>query len=172
MGTGVVTGVAARVDINLLERQTQLHQSLLVQTGARHRQIEQLADGGALGLLVGFRTAQHVVGGDASLPVGRTRQRDQHRFAGDEIGLLHRIPHRKDEGIRGTHAGIDLDAAARPQFQPRLGGEQGFGLDADGEDQHTGVEMGAVIEGQTQAAAVGGGHGCRLLGGQIQTLDG
>ncbi len=79
------------MDISLLERQPQLQQPLLAQTGAGHRQIEQLADGGALGLLVGFGSAQHVVGGDAPLPVGGARQQDQHRFAGDEVGL-HRIP--------------------------------------------------------------------------------
>ncbi len=78
VGTWVVTGVAAWVDIGLLERQPQLQQPLLVQPGAGHRQIEQLADGGALGLLVGFGAAQHVVGGDAPLPVGRPRQGDQH----------------------------------------------------------------------------------------------
>ena len=43
------------------------------------------------------------------------RQRDQHGLAGDEICLLHRVPHREDEGIRGAHARIHLDAAARAQ---------------------------------------------------------
>ncbi|MNV40482.1 hypothetical protein D3C71_1320920 [compost metagenome] len=103
-------------------------------------------------LLIGLGSAQHVVGGDPPLPVGGARQRDQHGLAGDEVGLLHRIPHRVDEGIRGAHAGIHLDAAARAQFQPRLGGEQGLGLDAYGQDQQAGVEVRAVIEGQAQAA--------------------
>ncbi|MNO75672.1 hypothetical protein D3C76_667270 [compost metagenome] len=122
-------------------------------------------------LLIGLGSAQHVVGGDPPLPVGGARQRDQHGLAGDEVGLLHRIPHRVDEGIRGTHPGIHPDATAGAQRQPRLGGEQGFRFDADGEDQQAGVEVSAVAQGQAQAAAVGGGHDRRHLGGQIQTLD-
>ncbi len=172
VGTGVVAGVAARVDIDLLERQPQLHQPLLVQPRARHRQIEQLADGGPLRLLVGLASPQHVVGGDAPLAVGGARQRDQHGLAGDKIGLLHRIPHRVDEGIRGTHPGIHFDAAPRSQHQPRLGGEQSLGLDADGEDQQAGVEMRAVIEGQAQSTLLGGRHGGSLLGRHLQALDG
>ncbi|MNS89561.1 hypothetical protein D3C72_1235780 [compost metagenome] len=172
MGARVITGMAARVNIDLLERQTQLHQSLLVEACAGHRQIEQLADGGALRFLVGLGSAQHVVGGDAPLPVGRARQRDQHSFAGDEVGLLHRIPHRVDEGIRGAHASIHLDAAARTQFQPRLGGEQGLRLDAYGQDQQAGVEVRAVIEGQAQAGTAGDRYGRGLLCRQLQTLDG
>lgn len=53
-----------------------------------------------------------MIGGNASLPVGRPGQRYLRGQTGDEVGHFNRIPHGVDVGIAGLQVRVDLNATA------------------------------------------------------------
>jgi hypothetical protein len=80
-----------------------------------------------------------------SLPVRRPGERDQARFAGDEVVGLHRIADGPDVGIARPHGFVDSDTASRAQFQPGVARQLRFGLHADGQDDYVGVKSGSTL---------------------------
>ena len=132
-----------------------------VEAGAGGGEVERLEDGGAhraaIALAGGGIARQHVVGDDARLAVRRSGERDQRRFARDEMGDLDRVADREDVGIGGGEIFVDLDSAGRAELEPRFARQLDFrphpdrhhddvGLDALAARQEDDDMVGSILE--------------------------
>ncbi len=93
-------------------------------------------------------------GGNSSLPIGRSRQR-QHGFLSREH-VLHfdDIAHRPDLRIGGAHLCVNDNTATRPDFQAGDFSEHGFGPNAYRQDDEIGKQARSTLRNDNQAAAV------------------
>ena len=112
-GAGVIAGVAGRMNVYLFVGNSRPPQSLFAHSGHADAQIEHLADCRALGLFIGALAAENIIGGDAALPIGRTRQGDQRRGIAEKILNLDGVAHGKDVCVAGAHVIVD-DNTAQP----------------------------------------------------------
>ena len=132
-------------------------EQLGVRSRRGNRQGEHLGDGRAQRACIGASVAQHeVVGDDASLLVGGTCQRNQCRFARDEVGHFDGIAQCVDGLIGSLHAGIDADASGRAQFQPSLTCQLGFRTYADAQYHQVGLQHLSVVEVHTDLSVLVG----------------
>ena len=92
-------------------------QCFLVRAGAARGEIEQPQDRRAQCAFVAAGSAEDVVGGDATLTVGRARQRDQTPLARNRIPNLNRVADRPDVRIAGLQMNVHADAAPLADFQ-------------------------------------------------------
>src|SRR6185436_8270631 len=87
--------------------------TFLVGTCASGGESEQSQDGGAPGVFVSRGTAEDIVGGNATLAIRRTSQRNQRPLTGHSITHLDGIAHRPDVRVAGLEMFVDSNT---PEF--------------------------------------------------------
>src|SRR5690606_17393689 len=92
-------------------------------------QTERLDDGRALGAPVDGRNAGDVVGGDASLAVGRTGQRHGRAASGDVVDDFRGVPDGVDVRRAGAHVFVHHDVAAGSELDAGAAQEVGVRTD-------------------------------------------
>ena len=150
------------MDVHLVTVEPRGLRRALVEAGRRDGHVEELEHRRALGAAVYAGDARKVVGRDAALLVRRARERDVARRARHEVGDLHRVPHRVNVGIGGTHVGIDDNRAARVDRKPRLLRKTAVGAYPDRQQHEVGVQD-APLEGDGHAAVRRGGKGLHAV---------
>ena len=85
-------------------------------------------------------SAADVVGGNASLLVGRPRQRDQCFLAGHEMGDLYGIAHSVDIRHGGFHPLVDSDAATNTKPESGIFCQMRIRGNTDGQQHHVGAQ--------------------------------
>ena len=81
-------------------------------------------------------SAADIVSGNASLLVGRPRQRDQRFLAGHEMGDFYGIAHSIDVRHGGFHPLVDSDAATNTKFESGFFCQMRIRGNTDGQQYH------------------------------------
>src|SRR5450631_140791 len=157
LGSGVVAGVVARVDVDDLVGDAGPAQGGLAGPGDGGGQAEDPHDRGAQDrCLGGGPAATDRVGCPAPLPVGGTCQGHGHLCAGDGLGDLDRVADGPDVGVGGALVAVDPDGPARTEVQARLERQRARGSHAYIDDDKVGSQGGAVGQGDGNGAGQAG----------------
>src|SRR5688572_6388769 len=102
------------MNVNLVKWAISPSHRLFRSPGDRGRAVEDADNCGALRAAEFDGTSKNVVGSDSALTIGRSRQRNLHWVAGNEILDLNGVADRINIGIASLQKIIDANAAARP----------------------------------------------------------
>ena len=152
---GVVRGVVERVQVDAPVGPARPLQGGLRGAGHGKRQLEHLADRGALRRRVAARPPEDGVGRDAALAVRRPGERDEGPGVADEVSHLHGVAHGPDGRVARAHLRVDANAAGRAQLQPRFPGEARLRPHADGHQHQAAGDAGAVRQAREEAVVAG-----------------
>ena len=147
---GVVAGVAGRVDVDLLVAPPDpLQRPSRSGPGHADGEVEDLADGRALRLVVDAVAAEGVVGGDAALAVGRAGQRNQ------STRCRRRSPSPPPRRRRRRCRGRWCACGRRPAMPPRS-------------PSASPASCARLVSGRTPMARIARPHSTRLAGAQLR----
>jgi len=116
-------------------------------------------------------SAADIVSGNASLLVGRPRQRDQCFLAGHEMGDLYGIAHSVDIRHGGFHPLVDSDAAPDAQLKSGLFCQMGVRRDADGQQHHVGAQRLTFLQQRQHGISVLSESGDGFIQPQSHTVS-
>ena len=99
------------------------------------------------------RTPGDRLGGNSSLTICWSSQRQHGFLTREHVLYFDDIAHRPDARIGSSHLGIDDNAAARADLQTGIPGQRGLGPHSDGQDDEIGGQARAALRDDDQAAA-------------------
>jgi len=118
--------MVGRVNVDPMVRDLLLDKAAFRKPGHGEGEVENLADGRALGRGITAIAAQNYIGRDAALAIGRPCQGNEGGISGNQLPHFHCIPDCKNGWITGTHLRIHTDAAGGTKFQACRLGQGGF----------------------------------------------
>ena len=124
-----------------------LFQALGGESRSGYRQIEDLGDGCADGSFVPHLVPEdQVIGHDASLPVGRTGQIIQPRFARQRMRIFDGIAYGVDGGVGSLKVFVHLDSPHLAQLDSGFYGQFRFRTHADGKNHQVRFQTDTRLE--------------------------